>query len=171
MTDDKYYNNAFFAKIGGIDVSELNTMELEMLKLLDFRTHVPTSEVRWLLLRLKARQGPGPITSMLCKKRLTRSVDDLPDPKQRELHSAVSQLKAVHFAESLQPSHSRSAALKASSCKVLLSTLKAQDTSDNMARSPSNGFCLPRLPHQPCSLQDNELTRFPVDIAVVKISA
>lgn len=39
-TDDILYDNAHFAKVGGLGVAELNTLELEMLKILDFRLHV-----------------------------------------------------------------------------------------------------------------------------------
>eukprot|EP00744_Colponema_vietnamica_P001029 GILI01001759.1.p1 GENE.GILI01001759.1~~GILI01001759.1.p1 ORF type:complete len:222 (-),score=39.15 GILI01001759.1:177-842(-) len=41
--DDQYYNNAYYAKVGGVPTSELNGLEVEMLKLLNFRTHVRAS--------------------------------------------------------------------------------------------------------------------------------
>ncbi|KAK9845763.1 hypothetical protein WJX81_001834 [Elliptochloris bilobata] len=37
LTDDNFFNNAYFAKIGGITTPELNRLELQLLKLLDFR--------------------------------------------------------------------------------------------------------------------------------------
>lgn len=39
-TDDHYFNNAFFAKVGGVSVVELNRLELEGLRLLDYRLDV-----------------------------------------------------------------------------------------------------------------------------------
>lgn len=40
VIDDVLYDNAHFAKVGGLDVSELNMLELDMLKVLDFRLHI-----------------------------------------------------------------------------------------------------------------------------------
>jgi hypothetical protein len=40
--DDEYYKNEFYAKVGGIPKQELNVLEAEFLKLLDFQLHVPT---------------------------------------------------------------------------------------------------------------------------------
>eukprot|EP00166_Cyanidium_caldarium_P005198 ctg_6080.g658 len=34
--DDIFYNNAYYAKVGGVPVSELNALELAMLKELDY---------------------------------------------------------------------------------------------------------------------------------------
>eukprot|EP01033_Poteriospumella_lacustris_P002920 gene2920-2132_t len=38
--DDLFYNNAYFAKLGGIPLPELNMLEVEFLKLLDFSMFV-----------------------------------------------------------------------------------------------------------------------------------
>lgn len=38
--DDVLYDNAHFAYVGGLDVPELNLLELDLLHVLDFRTHV-----------------------------------------------------------------------------------------------------------------------------------
>ncbi len=38
--DDVYYNNSFYAKIGGIPLQELNSLELEFLRLTRFDLHV-----------------------------------------------------------------------------------------------------------------------------------
>jgi hypothetical protein len=40
--DDQYYNNAYFAKVGGLPCNEINTLELEMLFYIGFSLHVPT---------------------------------------------------------------------------------------------------------------------------------
>ncbi|KAJ7526738.1 hypothetical protein O6H91_16G021100 [Diphasiastrum complanatum] len=39
--DDAYYNNAYYAKIGGVTTQEINSLELEFLFGLDFRLHIP----------------------------------------------------------------------------------------------------------------------------------
>ncbi|XP_010532486.1 PREDICTED: cyclin-U1-1 [Tarenaya hassleriana] len=36
MLDDVHYNNAFYARVGGVSKEEMNTMEMELLFLLDF---------------------------------------------------------------------------------------------------------------------------------------
>ena len=69
LMDDKYYNNAFYAKIGGVTTSELNHMELEMLRMLDYRTFVSSNRLHELLGRLEVFQAPGRIISVLCRKR------------------------------------------------------------------------------------------------------
>merc|ERR1719277_2350730 len=42
--DDKFFNNAFYAKVGGVSLHELNAMEAEFLKLLGFALHVNPQE-------------------------------------------------------------------------------------------------------------------------------
>merc|ERR1712070_314531 len=38
--DDIFYNNTFYAKIGGLPVSELNALEVEVLRFLNFKLYV-----------------------------------------------------------------------------------------------------------------------------------
>ncbi|CAN4104817.1 unnamed protein product [Withania somnifera] len=40
MLDDAHYNNAFYARVGGVSNAELNKLELELLFLLDFGVNV-----------------------------------------------------------------------------------------------------------------------------------
>ncbi|XWS58206.1 hypothetical protein CRYUN_Cryun08bG0014700 [Craigia yunnanensis] len=40
--DDQYYNNAYYAKVGGISTEEMNGLEMKFLFSLDFRLHVTT---------------------------------------------------------------------------------------------------------------------------------
>lgn len=42
--DDHYYSNAFYAKVGGVSLRELNAMEATFLKLLGFSLHVQPQE-------------------------------------------------------------------------------------------------------------------------------
>lgn len=39
--DDHYFNNAYYAKVGGVPGAEMNELELEFLLLLNFSLHVP----------------------------------------------------------------------------------------------------------------------------------
>jgi len=72
LMDDKYYNNAYYAKIGGVATGDLNCMELDMLRLLDYRIVVTGPQIQQLLIRLEVFQTPGRLNSVLCRK---RSVD------------------------------------------------------------------------------------------------
>lgn len=38
--DDLFYNNAFYAKLGGVSVTEINALEIEFLKLINFSLYV-----------------------------------------------------------------------------------------------------------------------------------
>ncbi len=38
--DDQYFNNAFYAKVGGVPRQEMNSLELEFLFLVNFTLHV-----------------------------------------------------------------------------------------------------------------------------------
>lgn len=42
--DDLYYNNAYYAKIGGIALAEMNALELEFLFRINFDLHAPQAE-------------------------------------------------------------------------------------------------------------------------------
>ena len=77
LMDDKYYNNAFYAKVGGIATSELNHMELEMLQLLDYRLLVSTAQMKQLLGRLEVLQSSGRLVSVLCRKRSEHVLDSI----------------------------------------------------------------------------------------------
>lgn len=54
FTDDHYYTNGFYAKVGGLSVRELNALELLMLKQLDFRLFVSAELFHSYLLGLLA---------------------------------------------------------------------------------------------------------------------
>lgn len=42
--DDEFYTNSFYAKVGGIQLEEINALEVKMLQLLDYRLHVSPAE-------------------------------------------------------------------------------------------------------------------------------
>ncbi|KAL5701814.1 hypothetical protein ACHQM5_027111 [Ranunculus cassubicifolius] len=44
--DDKYFNNAYYARVGGVSTSEMNRLELKFLFSLDFRLQVTVDEFR-----------------------------------------------------------------------------------------------------------------------------
>jgi len=42
--DDRYYSNAFYAKVGGVRTREVNVLEAQFLQLINWRLHVPLEE-------------------------------------------------------------------------------------------------------------------------------
>ncbi|XP_030928206.1 cyclin-U1-1 [Quercus lobata] len=53
MLDDDHYNNAFFARVGGVSNAELNRLELELLSLLDFGVAVSSRVFEFYCLHLE----------------------------------------------------------------------------------------------------------------------
>lgn len=51
--DDQYYNNAYYAKVGGVPCSEINSLELEFLFLVNFSLHVATDDFEQYRLELE----------------------------------------------------------------------------------------------------------------------
>ena len=46
--DDSFYNNEFYAKVGGVSVDELNELELEFMFLIGFSLIIPLDEYQKL---------------------------------------------------------------------------------------------------------------------------
>ena len=40
--DDQYFNNAYYAKVGGVPLGEVNALELDFLFSINFSLHTPT---------------------------------------------------------------------------------------------------------------------------------
>uniref|UniRef100_A0A0A9E1A8 Uncharacterized protein n=1 Tax=Arundo donax TaxID=35708 RepID=A0A0A9E1A8_ARUDO len=64
--DDIHYNNAYFARVGGVEVAEMNGLELELLFALRFRLNVtPGTFARYCAalegeMAVSAVEGPVP---------------------------------------------------------------------------------------------------------------
>jgi len=56
--DDVYYSNAYYGKVGGVKTSELNALEAQFLKLIDWRLHVRPLEYDSYRLRVLAAHKP-----------------------------------------------------------------------------------------------------------------
>lgn len=52
LMDDRYYNNAYYAKIGGFSLDELNRLEIRMMMLLDYKLRVSKTDICTTLRRL-----------------------------------------------------------------------------------------------------------------------
>eukprot|EP00299_Pterocystis_sp_00344_P017828 c8932_g1_i1.p1 GENE.c8932_g1_i1~~c8932_g1_i1.p1 ORF type:complete len:128 (+),score=19.40 c8932_g1_i1:3-386(+) len=60
FVDDKYYSNGYYAECTGVDVQELNLLELTVLTLLDFRVFVSEQDYVDMTDRLRAVSEPIP---------------------------------------------------------------------------------------------------------------
>ncbi len=66
--DDQYYNNAYYARVGGVPCNEVNTLELEMLFCCSFSLHVSTElfEKYFLELAGHCHSAPGKLPAVAC---------------------------------------------------------------------------------------------------------
>ncbi|WCJ43160.1 Cyclin family protein [Euphorbia peplus] len=55
--DDEYYNNGYYAKVGGVSTTEMNRMEMNFLFNLDFRLHVTLEEFTNYCFHLQRESG------------------------------------------------------------------------------------------------------------------
>jgi len=56
--DDIFYANAFYAKVGGLTVKELNSLEVTMLRMLDYRLMVDPEEFKLYHTMISQAMGP-----------------------------------------------------------------------------------------------------------------
>lgn len=160
LMDDKYYNNAFYAKVGGITICELNHMELEMLRMLGYRTFVSSSRVHELLGRLEVFQAPGRIVSVLCRKRSSYSLETSPVVPASPVDSYKPKLAKSHIAKQSvqQPS--------AISGRVAAQTISDQhcDSLQNATSMMTKTTCGPAVE---CCVTCGQSTQFPESHSVV----
>ena len=60
-----YYNNAYYAKVGGVSTHEMNRLELEFLFRLGFRLHLTLDTFHAYCAHLHANDGHGPLAVLL----------------------------------------------------------------------------------------------------------
>ena len=70
--DDAYYNNAYYAKVGGVTVAEMNGLEVDFLFRINFSLHVPPSEFVKYQTELLSHSLPVPVSPELHAR------DDIP---------------------------------------------------------------------------------------------
>ncbi|XP_042474991.1 cyclin-P3-1-like [Macadamia integrifolia] len=56
--DDAFFNNAYYARVGGVSTSEMNRLEMKFLFGLDFRLHVTVTTFEWYG-QLLEKEGDG----------------------------------------------------------------------------------------------------------------
>ncbi|XP_057787227.1 cyclin-U1-1-like [Salvia miltiorrhiza] len=75
--DDEHYNNAFYARVGGVSNSELNKLELELLFLLDFDVTVSSRIFESYCQHLEKEMLCNDLVERLPAPGITISVDDV----------------------------------------------------------------------------------------------
>ncbi|KAI3895036.1 hypothetical protein MKX03_031273 [Papaver bracteatum] len=76
VLDDEHYNNAVYARVGGVSNAELNKLEMELLFLLDFRLVVSSRIFESYCLHLEKEMMLGGIGQRIGRLVLSNSVDD-----------------------------------------------------------------------------------------------
>jgi len=99
--DDKYYNNAYYARVGGISTKEMNTMELEFLYLVNFKLHVTPEVFEQYKSELITNDAASESTALPpAKEEVVAPVVSIATPKSIQQQQAPtttsSQAKAVH---------------------------------------------------------------------------
>lgn len=73
----RHYNNAFYARVGGVSNAELNRLELELLFLLDFGVMVSSRVFESYCLHLEKEMLVNGTTSKIEKAFISNPVDDV----------------------------------------------------------------------------------------------
>ncbi|KAF8376803.1 hypothetical protein HHK36_031523 [Tetracentron sinense] len=77
VLDDVHYNNAFYARVGGVSNAELNRLEMELLFLLDFGVIVSSRVFESYCLHLEKEMMCGGVGQRIERAVLTNSMDDV----------------------------------------------------------------------------------------------
>ncbi|GBG88060.1 hypothetical protein CBR_g46429 [Chara braunii] len=103
--DDVYFNNGYYAKVGGVTTAEMNRLELEFLFRLDFRLHVTTgvfehysSHLEKELILSGGHKMDRPLMSPL-RPSLEPSATDLKVSKAKTLGRVSGMIKSVNGAQ------------------------------------------------------------------------
>ncbi|XP_020580628.1 cyclin-P3-1-like [Phalaenopsis equestris] len=74
--DDAFYNNAYYARVGGITTTEMNRLELNFLFSLDFKLHVSVENFRKYCVQLEMDARSYQIEKPLCKRKEWTNIED-----------------------------------------------------------------------------------------------
>jgi Cyclin len=84
--DDQYFNNAYYAKVGGVPTTEVNSLELEFLFSINFSLHVPTDVYEKYYGELGSLSAANDCLKALCLRRSCfspfLSSDNIPSCRQ-----------------------------------------------------------------------------------------
>ncbi|KAL0001742.1 hypothetical protein SO802_015523 [Lithocarpus litseifolius] len=88
MLDDEHYNNAFFARVGGVSNAELNRLELELLSLLDFGVAVSSRVFEFYCLHLEREVMFNGIGQKIERAIIPSALDDVTEISVDDTHSS-----------------------------------------------------------------------------------
>ncbi|PKU63488.1 cyclin-P3-1 [Dendrobium catenatum] len=74
--DDAFYNNAYYARVGGVTTTEMNRLELNFLFSLDFKLQVSIGTFRKYCLQLEMDATSYRIERPVCKFKEWRNIED-----------------------------------------------------------------------------------------------
>eukprot|EP00897_Mesotaenium_endlicherianum_P008322 jgi/Mesen1/7518/ME000039S06738 len=84
--DDAYFNNAYYAKVGGVTTGEMNRLELEFLFRLDFRLHVTTADFGAYCAHLEHQLRLSQVAAMERPMPALREVAEEGEEEQHSFH-------------------------------------------------------------------------------------
>ncbi|MEW5298138.1 MAG: hypothetical protein WDW36_001291 [Sanguina aurantia] len=95
LTDDHYFNNAFYSRVGGVSIQELNRMEVSMLQLLDYKLVLTVDATRHYLKLLLGGamvlgSGEGSASSMSAARKRRSGNGSMCERRQSRRSSASS---------------------------------------------------------------------------------
>ncbi|PON93277.1 Cyclin [Trema orientale] len=88
MLDDVHYNNAFYARVGGVSNAELNRLEIELLFLLDFGVVVSSRVFEIYCLHLEKETLMNVSCQKIEKVLALSAVDDVTEISVEDTHSS-----------------------------------------------------------------------------------
>ncbi|XP_068336757.1 cyclin-U1-1 [Pyrus communis] len=103
MLDDVHYNNAFYARVGGVSNAELNKLELELLFLLDFGVTVSSRDFESYCFHLEKENLQNGACRRIERPLLVlNGVDDVPEiPENAESNSLPPRISEATLSSSL----------------------------------------------------------------------
>ncbi|XP_050248067.1 cyclin-U1-1 [Quercus robur] len=88
MLDDDHYNNAFFARVGGVSNAELNRLELELLSLLDFGVAVSSRVFEFYCLHLEREMMFNGVGQKIERAIIPSALDDVTEISVDDIQSS-----------------------------------------------------------------------------------
>lgn len=88
MLDDEHYNNAFFARVGGVSNAELNRLELELLSLLDFGVAVSSRVFEFYCLHLEREMVFNGVGQKIERAIIPSALDDVTEISVDDTHNS-----------------------------------------------------------------------------------
>lgn len=81
FVDDAYFNNAYYAKVGGITTAEMNILELNFLLSLDFRLQVTVETFKKYCFQLEMAAALFPIERPVCEVKELTNIEESNHPQ------------------------------------------------------------------------------------------